>query len=122
VQDKDLGGSLSRVAAAVRRIRAEERNVLLLDSGDTIQGAPEQAIAFAAGRPDPIVAAMNLTGYDAMALGNHEFDFGLPQRARRAGRRVFRGSPRTAIGPDRKPAFDPYVVKTVGGVRAASSV
>src|SRR6187455_466230 len=64
VQDKDLGGSLSRVAAAARRIRAEERNVLLLDSGDTIQGAPEQALALAAGRPDPIVAAMNLAGYD----------------------------------------------------------
>jgi 2',3'-cyclic-nucleotide 2'-phosphodiesterase/3'-nucleotidase len=117
VQDKDLGGSLSRVAAAVRRIRAEERNVLLLDSGDTIQGAPEQAIAFAAGRPDPIVAAMNLTGYDAMALGNHEFDFGLPRTRASRGQARFPWLSANAIGPDRKPAFDPYVVKTVGGVR-----
>ena len=28
-------------------------------------------------RADPIVRAMNLVGYDAMAVGNHEFDFGL---------------------------------------------
>ena len=117
VQDKDLGGSLSRVAAAARRIRAEERNVLLLDSGDTIQGAPEQALAFAAGRPDPIVAAMNLAGYDAMALGNHDFDFGLPRTRESRGQARFSWLSANAVNPDGAPAFDPYVVKTVGGVR-----
>ena len=47
--DEDLGEGLARVATAVKAIRAEGNPTLLLDSGDTIQGAPEQALAFAAG-------------------------------------------------------------------------
>ena len=76
--DRDLGGGLARVATAVRQVRAEGRPVLLLDSGDTIQGSPEQALAFGRepGGRNPIVDAMNLAGYDAMAVGNHDFDFG----------------------------------------------
>ena len=56
--DRDLGEGLARVAAAVKAIRAEGSPVLLLDSGDTIQGAPEQALAFdgrAGDGSDPIV-------------------------------------------------------------------
>jgi len=77
--DADLGEGLARVAASVKAIRAEGRPVLLLDSGDTIQGSPEQALAFASGKEaaDPIIGAMNLMGYDAMTVGNHEFDFGV---------------------------------------------
>ena len=41
--DRDLGEGLARVAAAVRRIRAEGPPTLLLDSGDTIEGSPVQA-------------------------------------------------------------------------------
>ncbi|HEX4441114.1 MAG TPA: bifunctional UDP-sugar hydrolase/5'-nucleotidase [Thermoanaerobaculia bacterium] len=117
VADRDLGGSLSRVASAVRTIRAEGRPMLLLDSGDTIQGAPEQAVAFAANHPDPIVAAMNLVGYDAMALGNHEFDFGIARtRASKAEAR-FPWLSANTLGSDGRPAFDPYTVKTLAGVR-----
>jgi len=117
VEDRDLGGSLSRVAAAVRAVRAEGRPVLLVDSGDTIQGAPEQAIAFAAGKPDPIVAAMNLIGYDAMALGNHEFDFGIARTRASKGEARFAWLSANTIGDAGSPAFDPYVVRTVAGVR-----
>src|SRR4029078_6101873 len=42
VEDRDLGGSLSRVAAAVRAVRAEGRPAILVDSRDTIHGAPAQ--------------------------------------------------------------------------------
>jgi 2',3'-cyclic-nucleotide 2'-phosphodiesterase/3'-nucleotidase len=107
------------VAAAVKAIRAEGHPVLLLDSGDTIQGAPEQAIAFAsgAGAVDPIVAAMNLVGYDAMAVGNHEFDFGLPrlEASRKQAKFPFLSANTLARG-DRE-IFPPYAVKELGGVR-----
>jgi 2',3'-cyclic-nucleotide 2'-phosphodiesterase/3'-nucleotidase len=46
--NEDLGEGLARVATAVHSIRADGNPTLLLDSGDTIQGAPEQALAFAA--------------------------------------------------------------------------
>lgn len=52
---------------------------VLLDSGDFLQGNP---LAFVASRSDtaakhPVAAAMNFAGYDAAAIGNHEFNYGL---------------------------------------------
>ena len=116
--DKDFGEGLARVAAAARAIRTEGRPTLLLDSGDTIEGSPEQAIAFAAGAaaPDPIIAAMNRIGYDAMAVGNHEFDFGRErlERSRREARFPFLSG---NVREGDRPAFDPYKVVVQGGVR-----
>jgi 2',3'-cyclic-nucleotide 2'-phosphodiesterase/3'-nucleotidase len=116
---KDLGEGLARVAAAVKTIRAEGRPVLLLDSGDTIQGAPEQALAFgsAAGAIDPIVAAMNRMGYDAMAVGNHEFDFGLERLDRSQRQSKFPWLSANTLLPGDRQAFPPYVVREVEGVR-----
>jgi 2',3'-cyclic-nucleotide 2'-phosphodiesterase/3'-nucleotidase len=76
---REFGEGLARVPTAVGQIRAEGRRVLLLDSGDTIEGSPVEAMVFQGSLPDrgdPIVRAMNLVGYDAMAVGNHEFNFG----------------------------------------------
>jgi 2',3'-cyclic-nucleotide 2'-phosphodiesterase/3'-nucleotidase len=118
--DRDLGEGLARVAAAVKAIRAEGSPVLLLDSGDTIQGAPEQALAFA-GRAgdgtDPIVRAMNLVGYDAMAIGNHEFDFGKARLERSRKEATFAWLSANTLGPDGDPAFPPYVVREIAGLR-----
>ncbi|EBM0725750.1 bifunctional metallophosphatase/5'-nucleotidase, partial [Salmonella enterica subsp. enterica serovar Senftenberg] len=57
-------------------------NTLLLDAGDTIQGTP---LAYYYAKIDPITGgsvhpmakAMNAMGYDAAALGNHEFNYGI---------------------------------------------
>ena len=117
--DADLGEGLARVAAAVKAIRAEGRPVLLLDSGDTIQGSPEQALAFASGKDaiDPIIGAMNLMGYDAMTVGNHEFDFGVERLDASQRQAKFPWlSANTLMLGDRQ-AFPPYVVKEIGGVR-----
>ncbi len=117
--DADLGEGLARVAASVKAIRAEGRPVLLLDSGDTIQGSPEQALAFASGKEaiDPIIGAMNLMGYDAMAVGNHEFDFGVERLDASQRQAKFPWlSANTLMLGDRQ-AFPPYVVKEIGGVR-----
>lgn len=72
------GGSLAQIASLVDRHRASARNMLLLDNGDFLQGTPlgEQA-ARDRGRGHPAIAAMNLMGYDAAAIGNHDFAFGL---------------------------------------------
>ena len=118
--DRDFGDGLARVAATVRSVRAEGRPVLLLDSGDTIQGTPEQAIAFEAGpaAPDPIVNAMNRVGYDAMAVGNHEFDFGRERLARSRGQARFPLLSANIVEEGGgEPAFPPYRVASVDGVR-----
>jgi 2',3'-cyclic-nucleotide 2'-phosphodiesterase/3'-nucleotidase len=118
--DRDFGEGLARVATAVRAARSEGRPLLLLDSGDTIQGAPTQALVFSGAIPDagdPIVRAMNRVGYDAMAVGNHEFDFGRARLAKSQGEARFPWLSANIVGEDGKPAFAPFVVKTLAGVR-----
>lgn len=65
------GGS-ARVASAVARERVREANVILLDAGDQFQGT----LFFTVHRGRACAALMNLLDYDAMTLGNHEFDEG----------------------------------------------
>ena len=117
--DRDYGQGLARVSTAVKGIRAEGP-VLLLDSGDTIEGSPTQALAFdgkVGDGKDPIVKAMNALRYDAMAIGNHEFDRGLPrlETSRREAR--FPWLSANVLREDGKPAFEPYLVKEIAGVR-----
>ena len=117
--DEDLGEGLARVATAVRSIRADGNPTLLLDSGDTIQGAPEQALAFAArgDASDPIVRAMNLIGYDAMAIGNHEFDFGLARLEKSARQARFPFLLANVKDAYDATLFPQYVILEAGGVR-----
>ncbi len=61
---------LAKIATLIRRVRAEQPNVLLLDSGDTIQGTP-LAFYFArkdTDKPNPMMVAMNALGYDAAVV------------------------------------------------------
>ncbi len=72
-------GGIARCATEIRRIRAENRNVLLLDLGDLFQGG---ALGWLTqGRA--MIQAINLLHDDAWILGNHEFDWGLPTLADR---------------------------------------
>lgn len=73
---------LARTASLISRRRQEVRNALLLDNGDFLQGTPMGDLAAAIAlqsprRAHPAIAAMNALGYDAAALGNHDFNFGL---------------------------------------------
>lgn len=62
-----------RRAELIDQIRKENKNVLLFDAGDFLQGTPY----FNLFKGEVEVKAMNLMGYDAATLGNHEFDYGL---------------------------------------------
>jgi 2',3'-cyclic-nucleotide 2'-phosphodiesterase/3'-nucleotidase len=111
---------LARVATRVRAIRAREPHVLLLDGGDTIQGSPIGWLE--ARRPTggvhPMAAAMNALRYDAMAVGNHEFNFGLDVLRRTQKDSAFPWlSANTRNAADGTPAFPEYVVRELGGVR-----
>lgn len=76
------GAGLAAPAERIAARRTAMPNCLLLDNGDLMQGNPlGDALAATRppgpGRPHPMIQALNLLGYDAMALGNHDFDFGL---------------------------------------------
>lgn len=65
-------GGLGRLAAELRRLRADRDNVLVLDAGDRFQGT-----LFYTVNKWPMLAELDgLVGYDATTLGNHEFDEG----------------------------------------------
>ncbi|MCJ8520727.1 2',3'-cyclic-nucleotide 2'-phosphodiesterase/3'-nucleotidase [Pseudorhizobium tarimense] len=73
---------LARTASIVDSIRAEAGNSMLIDNGDFLQGNPMgDYIAYERGMKEgdqhPVVKAMNVLGYDAGTLGNHEFNYGL---------------------------------------------
>lgn len=75
-------GGLGCIATLIARRRQEVPNCLLLDNGDFLQGAPIGDLLAATARssprqPSPVIAAMNALRYDAAALGNHDFSFGL---------------------------------------------
>ncbi|MDK1386309.1 bifunctional 2',3'-cyclic-nucleotide 2'-phosphodiesterase/3'-nucleotidase [Sinorhizobium sp. 8-89] len=73
---------LARTASIIDTIRAEATNAILVDNGDFLQGNPMgDYIAYKRGMKEgdvhPIIAAMNVLGYDCGTLGNHEFNYGL---------------------------------------------
>ena len=111
---------LARVASRVAAIRKETPNVLLLDAGDTIQGTP---IEFLHAKdpskgPDPMAEAMSALKYDAMSVGNHEFNFGLAVLRKAQKESSFPWlSSNTRNVSDGSAAFPEYLVKTVAGIR-----
>jgi 5'-nucleotidase len=66
------GGAALR-AKLIQQIRLEEKNVLLLDAGDIVQGTPYYNLFGG----DPEIQLMNEMKYDACTIGNHDFDNGL---------------------------------------------
>jgi 2',3'-cyclic-nucleotide 2'-phosphodiesterase/3'-nucleotidase len=113
-------GSLAQVATMVEEIRSEAGHpVVLFDSGDTLQGSPfEQFVHVRWGEPSPTIDAMNRIGYQAMAVGNHEFNFGL-EVLRRAEKQA--GFPflsaNTLLEGTEDPAFPPYLVLAEGALK-----
>ena len=71
------GGFLRRIAM-LKEERAKDPDLLLFDSGDFSQGSAYYTMF----KGDVEVGLMNQMGYDAVTIGNHEFDFGLENMAR----------------------------------------
>jgi 2',3'-cyclic-nucleotide 2'-phosphodiesterase/3'-nucleotidase len=112
---------LSRVSTLVNQVRDEKgrRNTLLIDAGDTIQGTPltyyyakVDPITAKGGPVHPMAAAMNAIGYDAVALGNHEFNYGIETLRKFEDQCHFPLLGANALDAKTlKPAFPPYFIK-----------
>ena len=113
-------GSLAQIATMVSEIQAAaDHPVLVLDSGDTLQGTPmEHFVHVRWGEPSPTIEAMNRIGYRAMAVGNHEFNFGLEvlERARKQAEFPFLSANILREGTN-DPAFQPYAIFEQGPIR-----
>jgi 2',3'-cyclic-nucleotide 2'-phosphodiesterase/3'-nucleotidase len=123
-QGREADVGLARVATLVQEVRAEGHPVLLLDAGDTIQGSPvgyhhriHARLPGATAPPDPMMHAMNYLRFDAMAVGNHEFNFGLASIESARHDASFPWLSANVVEDDGTPFFTPYLVKDVNGVR-----
>ncbi len=111
---------IAKVATLIRQARKDDPELLLVDSGDTIQGTPlEYYHNKRHNQPtDPMMLAMNALHYESMAVGNHEYNFGLKvlEKARREAKFPFLSANTYDKGTDH-PHYQPYIVKEVSGVR-----
>ncbi|WP_024365996.1 bifunctional metallophosphatase/5'-nucleotidase [Arthrobacter sp. TB 26] len=112
---------IAQAATLIKAMRAERgaANTLTIDAGDTIQGTP-LAYYFAKISPisatvtHPMALAMNAVGYDAVGLGNHEFNYGIPLLRtweRQLDFPLLGANVHDAVTGKR--AFTPYVLKRV---------
>jgi len=79
-EQPDFGG-VARFAALVGKLRAEaekggRRGAIVVSSGDNFLAGPEFTASLRKGVPFYDALALKAVGYDAVAIGNHEFDFG----------------------------------------------
>ncbi|MDQ0777949.1 2',3'-cyclic-nucleotide 2'-phosphodiesterase/3'-nucleotidase [Streptomyces aurantiacus] len=112
---------LARISTMVNAVRKEKGrdNTLLLDAGDTIQGTPltyyyakVDPITAKGGPVHPMAQAMNAIGYDAVALGNHEFNYGIETLRKFEEQCRFPLLGANALdAKSLKPAFPPYFIK-----------
>lgn len=109
---KGAGGVLQR-KAIIDSVRNVQKNVVLIDAGDVVQGT----LYFSFFGGDVEYPLMNMMGYDIRTLGNHEFDNGFESLARyykdvKAARLSanydFSATPLHGM-------FSPYVIKKIGG-------
>lgn len=118
----DMGG-LARCASMIKKIRSEEKNVLLVDAGDLYQG---NAIGYRT-KGSVMVRAVNMLRYDAWTLGNHEFDWGIDKVAARIAQAQvpvlaanLHYHPAGSTPSDITESFgkiQPYIIREVDGVK-----
>ncbi|WP_405147333.1 5'-nucleotidase C-terminal domain-containing protein [Sphaerisporangium sp. NBC_01403] len=116
----DVG--LAKVSTLVNQIRKDRGadHTLLFDSGDTIQGTPldyyyaKVEPITETGQTHPMAKAMNAIGYDAVTLGNHEFNYGLPLLAKWVKQMKAPVLGANAVSAKTGlPAYLPFIIKTM---------
>lgn len=117
--DADCRGGLARIATAIRTAKSQNDNVIALDAGDQFQGT-----LFYSVNKWPMLAELDQhMPYDAMTLGNHEFDEGCLELTR-----FLAALPFPVLAANLKPAkgcpmlkgnYTPYTLLTVRGQKVA---
>src|SRR5688572_14509247 len=111
---------LAKAGTIIKQIRKDNPNILLVDSGDTTQGTP---LAYYHNKknntpPDPMMLVMNELKFDAMAGGNHDYNFGLKvhEKARSQAKFPWLSANTYNKGTDQT-HHAPYMVKDFNGLR-----
>lgn len=111
--DRDGAGGVLQRKAVIDSVRKAEKDVLLIDAGDKVQGT----LYFKFFKGDVDYPLQNLLGVDISILGNHEFDNGMKLLAKNEATQKaellsanydFTGTPAEGL-------FKPYIIKKIGG-------
>lgn len=113
-------GGIARVKTAIdtRRAELQGKNVLVLDAGDQFQGS----LFYTTYKSAPIADFMNGIGFDAMAIGNHEFDDGPEELAKFIDALKFpmiSGNTLAGLSSPVADKFKPYIIKEFGTEKVA---
>lgn len=117
---KEQHFGLAKIYTKVKEIRKNNSNTILVDSGDLLQGTP---LTDYYGKRDkfstnPMIKAMNIMGYDALGIGNHEYDYGLDNLLNAVKNANFSMlSANTYHYKKDLNVFKPYIIKNVDGVK-----
>jgi 2',3'-cyclic-nucleotide 2'-phosphodiesterase/3'-nucleotidase len=116
-QESDQG--LAVVSTLIKQERAADPDLLLLDDGDTIQGTP-LIYYYNTQVPDeanPMAVVMNAMKFDAMTIGNHEFNYGQSVLDKFIGDAQFPVLSANIRQSDGGEQYTPYVIEDVKGVK-----
>jgi 2',3'-cyclic-nucleotide 2'-phosphodiesterase (5'-nucleotidase family) len=106
---QELLGGVAYLAHEVARLR-QEKPTLLLAAGDMFQGNAWANLFLG----ESSLALMNLMGFDAMAVGNHDFDYGQEMLKKRINKANF---PVLGANVEGLKGLKPYVIKEVQGLK-----
>lgn len=126
VSSSSSAAGYANVAAKKKALLSEYNNVALVDSGDELQGDVYGSLT----KGEAIVDVMNTAGYDFATIGNHEFDFGMDQFLKLAGKNDTYNQTSSNIRAkyqylssnfvhNEERVFDSYAIKTFGDKKVA---
>jgi 5'-nucleotidase/UDP-sugar diphosphatase len=118
VETKVQLGGLPRVATKIKQLRTSLKNPLVLHAGDALQGT----IFYTLYKGDADVALMNMIGFDAFELGNHEFDDGetvLAKFIKQANFPILAANIDASQNNEIAGLFKPYLIKEIEGEQVA---
>ncbi|HKD97648.1 MAG TPA: alkaline phosphatase family protein, partial [Micromonosporaceae bacterium] len=128
---RDVAGGLATLTTYLKRARATDPDdTVTVEAGDMVGASPPASGLL---RDKPTLDALNAMGIDVGILGNHEFDRGVPEMLRQVNGGQSTIDPSITFNKLKfpivnaniisdttgKPLFQPYVIKTIGGVPVA---
>ncbi len=107
------GMGYARVSTVVKDLKANEKNVLFLDAGDTIHGTTFATLS----RGESIVKLLNAMDLDALSPGNHDFNYGKARLKALEDMAEFDIISANVLDAEGEQFFNPYVIKDMDGVK-----
>lgn len=121
-QAETPNSGMARLYTYIRRVREENPIVFLVDAGDFIQGTimTDDIANKAPDEEHPVIAAMNYMQYDAAAIGNHEFNWGVSTMRKIIAQADFPVLSENILDPDGLPVTGKgWTIIERGGIRLA---